>query len=328
MKYFDGKRGLLRAVALAQVLLLAATGCKSSVNKSENDVFVGQALVGKDGPGTIRDPNTIVNTYSALVVDAAAGTGTVTVNNIAELATNLGTDGGLQPLAVGDLLLIIQMRGATMDPNDPNNATWGSVSAANLGNAGNYELAGVAGISGNVITLGCALKKSYSGATPTDAGITVIKAQVIRVAQYTTLTINSGASIIARAWNSTTRCRWGGCGFMPQIRFAARRRASMSRAKGFHGGGYTDAGAGLAWSMLTSADSTFRMTEPARWWRRRVRALLAWPPAWPRVAMAGAHLPTAGAAAIPTMAAAVGALTPLLPTPATPHSATPGPARA
>jgi ABC-type phosphate transport system substrate-binding protein len=118
MKYFDGKRGLLRAVALAQVLLLAVTGCKSSVNKSENDVFVGQALVGKDGARTINAANTIVNTYSALAADAAALTSAVTVNAIADLAADLGTGGGLQPLAVGDLLLIIQMAGATIATAD------------------------------------------------------------------------------------------------------------------------------------------------------------------------------------------------------------------
>jgi hypothetical protein len=164
----------------------------------------------------------------------------VTVNAIADLAADLGTGGGLQPLAVGDLLLIIQMRGATMDPNDPNNATWGSVSAANLGNAGNYELAGVAGISGNVITLGCALKKSYSGATPTDAGVTVIKAQVIRVAQYTTLTINSGASIIARAWN-------GAVGGVVAVHASDTLQLNGSinvTGQGFHGGA-THAGANL-----------------------------------------------------------------------------------
>jgi hypothetical protein len=214
---------------------------------------VSQALVGKDGPGTIRDPNTIVNAYSALVADAAVNTSSVTVNNIAELATNLGTDGGLQPLAVGDLLLIIQMRGATMDPNDPNNATWGSVSAANLGNAGNYELAGVAGISGNVITLGCALKKSYSGATPTDAGVTVTKAQVIRVAQYTTLTINSGASIIARPWNGAV----GGVVVVHASDTLQLNGSINVTGQGFHGGA-THAGANL---VVDADQPTYRSND-------------------------------------------------------------------
>jgi hypothetical protein len=223
---------LLQAVALGQVLLLVTAGCKSSVDKGANDVFVGQALVGKDGARTINDPNTIVNTYSALAADAAAGAGSVTVNNIAELATNLGTDGGLQPLAVGDLLLIIQMRGATLDPNDPNDATWGNVPAANLGNAGNYELAGVAGISGNVITLGCALQKSYSGPIPTDAGVTVTRAQVVRVAQYTTLTINGGASIIASPWNGAV----GGVVAVHASNTLQLNGTINVTGQGFHGG--------------------------------------------------------------------------------------------
>ena len=50
------------------------------------------------------------------------------------------------------------------------------------------------GFSANTITLGSNLQKSY-----TVAG----KTQVIRVPQYTTLTIADGASIIAPAWNGT-----------------------------------------------------------------------------------------------------------------------------
>ncbi len=185
MKYASGKRGLLQAVALGQVLLLAAAGCKSSVNNGANDVVVSQALVGKDGPFTVTAASTIVNAYSALT--GTPTTSTVTVNNLADFAA-----GGRPALAVGDLVLIIQMAGATIDTTDT--TSYGTVSA--LGSAGNYELAGVAGVatSTNTITLGCPLKNPYSATG---------KAQVIRVPQYTTLTVNSGASITAPAWNGT-----------------------------------------------------------------------------------------------------------------------------
>ena len=84
MKYAREKRGLLQAVALGQVLLLAAAGCKSSVNNGANDVVVSQALVGKDGPFTVTAASTIVNAYSALT--GTPTTSTVTVNNLADFA--------------------------------------------------------------------------------------------------------------------------------------------------------------------------------------------------------------------------------------------------
>ena len=177
-----GNRALLRVVAVGQVLLLVVAGCRSSSEKVTQAVVVDQALVGKDGAVTVTDPNTVVNEYAALAADAAVNDPSVTV-----------ATGGLPSLAAGDLVLIIQMAGATInEPTDPNDASYGSVTA--LGSAGNYELAGVASVSGTTITLGCHLQKAY-----TVAG----KSQVIRVPQYSTLTINGGASIIAPAWDGT-----------------------------------------------------------------------------------------------------------------------------
>jgi hypothetical protein len=204
MKCMNRKRGLPRAVALASVLVLVGAGCKSPSGKGANGEVVRQALAGKDGACTVDKANTIVNAYSALTANANVGAIAVTVNAIAELASNpCRGDGGLQPLAAGDLLLIIQMAGATINvPTDPNDPAYGSVTSYN--NAGNYELAGVASISGSTITLDCALKNSY-----TVAG----KTQVIRVPQYTTLTVAAGTtdaspdpnapSITASAWNGT-----------------------------------------------------------------------------------------------------------------------------
>jgi hypothetical protein len=194
MKRMSRRSASLRALALAQGLLLVVAGCKSPSGQGTNTGVTRQALVGKDGARTVSTATT-VNSYSALANDATAGTASVTVAAISDLASAEGTDGGLQPLAAGDLLLIIQMAGATISAADTATggiSDYGSVTALN--NAGNYELAGVASISGKTITLACSLQKSY-----TVTG----KTQVIRVPQYTTLTINSGGSITAPAWNGT-----------------------------------------------------------------------------------------------------------------------------
>ena len=101
-------------------------------------------------------------------------------------------------LALGDVILIYQARGATI--NTANSTTYGDITS--YGNAGNYEFQSVAAVSGNDIGLmplasgnSCtvgALKRSY------DAG-----AQVIRVPQYADLTVNGGASIATLAWNGS-----------------------------------------------------------------------------------------------------------------------------
>jgi hypothetical protein len=182
MRRTNANRSLLRTIALGQILLLVVAGCKSTSDNGSKAVVVNQALVGKDGAVTVTDPNTVVNSYAALATDAAVNDPSVTV-----------ASGGLSGLAAGDLVLIIQMAGATInEPADPNDASYGNVT--DLGSAGNYELVGVTGFSADTITLGSNLHNSY-----TVAG----KTQVVRVPQYATLTINDGASIIAPAWNGT-----------------------------------------------------------------------------------------------------------------------------
>ena len=81
---------------------------------------------GKDGVGNVSAANTQVNTYATVT---ATGVNTITVNNIATLT------GGIWPstaIAPGDLIMIIQMQGASMDIDVTPTATWG----------GNYTVPG------------------------------------------------------------------------------------------------------------------------------------------------------------------------------------------
>ncbi|MEO1450202.1 MAG: PKD domain-containing protein, partial [Bacteroidota bacterium] len=141
-------------------------------------------LESRDGAGVISTADSVVNQYASLSSDASSGTNIVAVSNIADL------NGG-SALAFGDLVMVMQMQGATI--NIAQDTSYGRVSS--YGSAGRYEFAHVAGVSGNNITLQCALKHDYFTAGHT---------QVIRVPQYTTLTINSGASVTASAWDGST----------------------------------------------------------------------------------------------------------------------------
>ena len=143
------------------------------------------AQEGKNGALTVTAANTVLNQYAVLGANANAGATTFNVTSIADLTSSFGA------LAAGDLVMLYQAQGATIDVTD--SASYGAVT--NLGNAGRYEVVTVGSVSGNTITIDAscaALKYSYA---------TAGNAQVIRIPQFTTLTVNSGASIVPTAWN-------------------------------------------------------------------------------------------------------------------------------
>lgn len=137
--------------------------------------------IGKDGARTVSAANTVLNATTTLSAGATAGAATITV------ASSAG-------ITAGDVLMLYQAQGATISTTNAN--TYGSVTA--LGNAGRYEFVSVASVAGNTITLGtvCSgapLRFSYANG-----------AQVVRVPQYSSLTVNAGASIVPSAWNGST----------------------------------------------------------------------------------------------------------------------------
>jgi hypothetical protein len=177
------KRGVSRAFVLGPLvfLLVATSGCPSLFESpAQRATHIRQAVVGRDGVYTVPAANTVVNVYAPLIADATVGAKTISVTDATFLSA----------VSQGDLLLIVQMAGATIDTTDA--PAYGTVT---LGNAGYYEFVGVEGKSSNTITLACGLKNGYSSTG---------KTQVIRVPQYTTLTIGSTNSITAPAWNGVT----------------------------------------------------------------------------------------------------------------------------
>ncbi|HEX4462198.1 MAG TPA: hypothetical protein VIA18_29680, partial [Polyangia bacterium] len=159
--------------------LIAACGAPSDTTGTRQE-----AIIGGSGAVTVSTAGTIVNKYYyALTADAAAGAVTLSLS-------------GSTGIAAGDLVMLVQMQGATIDTS--NTAAYGTVSA--LGGAGTYELVSITGVNttANTITVddSCGgLKHGYSAAG---------KTQVIFVPQYSSLTIANGASVTAPAWNGAT----------------------------------------------------------------------------------------------------------------------------
>jgi hypothetical protein len=173
---------------------------------------------GKDGPLTVAAAGTIVNRYATLAADASAGAASISVNNP-------GGGNGLDPttLTANDLLLIVQMQGATIDSSD----TIAYGAPTNLNNAGRWEFLTVSGPGTGVgpysIPLAGYLKNGYTASG---------NVQILKAPQYSTLTINPGASIAAPNWNGT----FGGVIALDVAGTATINGDVDAGARGFRGG--------------------------------------------------------------------------------------------
>jgi hypothetical protein len=165
--------------------------------------FFSYAQKSKDGsysysPGT--STTIIGNRYSALASSAASGATSVTVSNISELAgsysfTNSVNGYAVDALSAGDLVMIIQMQGATMTTTD--NTAYGAVASGSYNNTGNYELRTVSSVSSNTINFCVALTNSY-----TQTGTR--RSQVVRIPRLYNVTLGSNVINAAMPWNGTT----------------------------------------------------------------------------------------------------------------------------
>jgi len=148
---------------------------------------------GKDG-SKIISASEVVNAYTFLMANANIGATTITVVN-----SNLNT-AALGNLAQGDLIMIIQVQGASVEdsvtsPSWPNSSkfwpSWGGVT--NYNNCGNHEMVQVESVpNGTTINLSCGLTNNY-----TSAG----KVEVIRVPRYSDLTITGTGILTSDPWN-------------------------------------------------------------------------------------------------------------------------------
>jgi len=140
--------------------------------------------VGFMGAGNITGSNIDVNTRTYLTSDATLGSTSITVNN-----SSLSGSVFSGNLSSGDLILIIQMQGATI--NIANNASYGAVT--NYNSAGLYEFRCVSSVpNSSTINFNVPLANNYSSNG---------KTQVIRVPRYSTFNLASGNSIRPATWD-------------------------------------------------------------------------------------------------------------------------------
>jgi len=126
---------------------------------------------GSDGPLDVSSANQIVNDYAFLTGNENAGETTITVS-------------GISGFSVDDEILLIQIQNSSG------------------GEAGTYEFKHISSIMGNEITLTSPLDNSYHSESFDTVDATAF--QIVRVPQYTSVTIDSGSSITAPAWDGYT----------------------------------------------------------------------------------------------------------------------------
>lgn len=143
-----------------------------------------EAQKGKQGSVSISSSNVDVNTRTYLTSNVSSGATSITVQNSALSGPNfVGT------LSAGDLVLIIQMQGASM--NVTNSSSFGAIN--NYNSSGRYEFRCVSSVpNSSTINFNVPLQYAYSASGHT---------QVIRVPRYSSLTISSGRSIKPADWN-------------------------------------------------------------------------------------------------------------------------------
>lgn len=152
---------------------------------------------------TCAPPGSLQTTIPAGVInDYYAGNGTpnvlpgatgLTLGTRDARVTNLG-------MAIGDLLMIIQVQDGTII--SANNSTYGNGSGSgngstSVGNAGRYEFVRVTGVAGAAVTFTPALTYGYTYVDAA-AGTSQKRYQVVKVPQYTT---GTAAGVTAPAWD-------------------------------------------------------------------------------------------------------------------------------
>ena len=148
---------------------------------------------------SVGGANTIINSYYPATANAPAGSTRIQVGD-------KRTEGAGDNIQAGDLLLVIQMQGSEINSTNTNNygANNGTYRGYTSSVAGTYEYVYAASpVVAGVVYLATPLKKSYINANATGtAG--QYRFQVVRVPQYTSLNIPSGASITNAEWNGAS----------------------------------------------------------------------------------------------------------------------------
>ncbi|MEZ4805261.1 MAG: T9SS type A sorting domain-containing protein [Bacteroidia bacterium] len=181
---------------------------------NSNDLF---SQMGINGSFIVSGTNRDLNTRTKLTADASSGATSLTVTN-----SSLNSAYFPGNLATGDLILIIQMQGASI--SNSNSATYGAIT--NYNSAGLYEFRCVSSVpNSTTIDVSVPLTNDYSASGHT---------QIIRVPRYTSFNLPSGNSVRPAAWDGNV----GGVTVIEVLNNATINGTITASGRGFRGGAF------------------------------------------------------------------------------------------
>jgi uncharacterized repeat protein (TIGR01451 family) len=204
-KNYNHSMHFLTPALLCKAWLRACLAGLIALGASQGTFAQVCAAPGKDAPGAISG---VVNTFYQGNGDLAAGASNLTLGS---------SIGAANTVSVGDMLMIIQMQGATINSTNSdaygdgtasgnaNSVTFSTTAQANgytsLGQAGLFEYIRVTAATGSSITFTPPLTNGYQQNTTAQPRRTY---QVIRVPQYPSASISAASPVVSLPWNGTT----------------------------------------------------------------------------------------------------------------------------
>ncbi|MHB1846630.1 MAG: adventurous gliding motility protein AgmC [Deltaproteobacteria bacterium] len=140
---------------------------------SPDTFFLGD---GHDGALTVRRAGSVINAYAQIVGAVAQGDTQLPVDTTAGFAQ-------------GDLVLVVQTAGLSPTPAS---GTPGPIDLSQSP-VGRWELARLSGTAAGALSLSAPLLQGYATSV----------SQLVRVPEYTSVTVNAGAGLVASAWNGS-----------------------------------------------------------------------------------------------------------------------------
>jgi hypothetical protein len=245
------------AVAISTALAMSAAGFVEPVAPALG-ASSSCGTPGKDGAVTYTSG--VPNTYYAGSGTLAAGATSVTLGA-------LNATGSSTAFTAGDLALIIEMQGATI--NTTQGTAYGSGGTSSNGataiTAGKYEYVAVRAVSGSTLTVASAngggLINSYTeAAAMSTAGAKSF--QIIRVPQYKSFTFGSGDNLYTAPWNGSS----GGVIALDVVGTLTLAANINADGYGFRGGGQNPWGNGYGGTeATTTAQKTPSGASDADW---------------------------------------------------------------
>lgn len=214
--------------SMMKALLLGGLLLATAASAGQDEFGLGD---GSDGPKPLSSGNNVVNTYAKVIGTPVVGG--VTVVEVA--ASNVGT-----LFAQDDLVMVLQMGDVTPGSNTTADIALGPSPSSGIGQ---WELARVASVNTGS-TKSLTLDRQLTGTYVANYS------QVIKVPQYTTVTLTGSAVLTADAWDPVSRT--GGV-----LAFLASQGVSVSGTGGINVDGKGFRGAvGEAGNTSTACSST------------------------------------------------------------------------